>query len=348
MQKTSNRQRGQVNWLHKRYPDAWERAEMLWRRERSQWPAWCYVPMEQWWRIAQRHWPRGTPTPEGVVDFCRLAALGAWRVTRGIYRFDPNLYTALISTPLSGDLPDALLFRLPSWGVYLETPDLHFDGRPLLGVYAHLNAAHEGHTELRLVLDSESDYRLLPVPVRLGQGSLLAAVTATSAVARDKVERLAPEKRPAWGSDAEQQVQDAQDAHDLTPILSLLLYLCADEADYDRPPSAVAHSSTSRASAVPANGRCWLVGERIGAALRRGTGTPTARSELDEGMSVAHERERAGPRAHWRRAHWHTFWVGPRDGARSVRVKWLAPIPVNIDDPDALPATVRPVRGADD
>ena len=92
MQKTSNRQRGQVNWLHKRYPDAWERAEMLWRRERSQWPAWCYVPMEQWWRIAQRHWPRGTPTPEGVVDFCRLAALGAWRVTRGIYRFDPDLY----------------------------------------------------------------------------------------------------------------------------------------------------------------------------------------------------------------------------------------------------------------
>ena len=50
------------------------------------------------------------------------------------------------------------------------------------------------------------------------------------------------------------------------------------------------------------------------------------------------------PRAHIRRAHWHRFWTGPRDGERTPRVKWLPPIPVNVDDLDAMPAVVHPLR----
>ena len=43
-----------------------------------------------------------------------------------------------------------------------------------------------------------------------------------------------------------------------------------------------------------------------------------------------------------RRAHWHTYLVGP--GRRERRLKWLLPIPVNVDDPDALPVTIKPVQ----
>ncbi len=330
-----NRQRQQVRWIQQRYPDAWEKADALRRAERQTWPVWCYLPMEHWWTIARRHWPNQQATVETVMDFGRLAALGAWRITQGIYRFDPDLYAALISTPLTGDLPDDLLYRLPEWCVYVETPGLTFDGRPLLGVYAHLDhAPHDGHIELRLVLDSESDLRLLPVPVRLGHGSLRNAVRALSTLAHDNVERYLPEKREFL---ADTEERDAQDTRDLAPILSLLLYLCADEADYERPPKPriVRTQKHGRLMPPPENARYWPVGERIGAALRQ------ARESAASTSGGNTQAERASPRPHWRRAHWHTFWTGPPDGERTARLKWLPPIPVNLGGQE-LPIVIYP------
>lgn len=186
--------------------------------------------------------PQPLAEPEGdartVVDFSRLATLGTWRVTKGIYRFDPDLYDALIATPLTGDLPDDLLYRLPEWCVYLETPGLVFDERPLLGVYAHLNPGHDGRpSELRLLLDSDSDIKLLPVPIPFRTWLLAQRHERNDRLAREQNERDFPEKRGLLES-----IEDSNqnDARDLTPILSLLLlYLCADEADYVRSPALI-------------------------------------------------------------------------------------------------------------
>lgn len=51
-----------------------------------------------------------------------LGALVAWRPTKGIYRFHPELYESLIETDLEGDVPADVLLRLPGWAVYIETP----------------------------------------------------------------------------------------------------------------------------------------------------------------------------------------------------------------------------------
>ena len=52
---------------------------------------------------------------------------------------------------------------------------------------------------------------------------------------------------------------------------------------------------------------------------------------------------------HIRRAHWHSFWVGERDepDARFVTLKWLPPIPVNVQGVDDLTTTVRDVGSSD-
>lgn len=42
-----------------------------------------------------------------IGDVGRVAALGSWRVTQGVYRFDQDLYEAVKSTPLEGNLPAA-------------------------------------------------------------------------------------------------------------------------------------------------------------------------------------------------------------------------------------------------
>ena len=336
-----NRQRRQVNWISHRYPSAWQQADEERRTGKAQWPTWCYLPIARWYAIAQQYWPNGEPTVENIADVGRLAALGAWRVTQGIYRFDPDLYAALIATPLTGDLPDALLYRLPSWCVYMETPGLSFAGYPLLGVYAHLEQdARDGRSELRLLMDSDTELHLFPQPLRLGHGSLLASVQATIDFARQTAERRYPDKLAAFD-----HAQPEQDAADLAPILSLLLYLCADEADYERPtriktarPKAL---GGKRIVIVPENARYWDVGARIGAALRKARQDADVSTEPAGTEPTGHERQR--PRPHWRRAHWHMFWTGPLDGERTHRLKWLPPIAVGIDG-HALPAAIHPVR----
>jgi hypothetical protein len=42
-------------------------------------------------------------------------------------------------------------------------------------------------------------------------------------------------------------------------------------------------------------------------------------------------------RPHIRRAHWHTFRRGPRDGEQTRVIRWLPPIPVNVDETGVIP-----------
>lgn len=35
-------------------------------------------------------------------------------------------------------------------------------------------------------------------------------------------------------------------------------------------------------------------------------------------------------RGHIRRAHWHSFWHGPREGERQLKLRWMHPTLVNL------------------
>lgn len=78
------------------------------------------------------------------------------------------------------------------------------------------------------------------------------------------------------------------------------------------------------------------MGVRLGAALRRAY----------QAEQTGAERPHAGPRPHVRRAHWHGYWSGPRDGARRYDLRWLPPIAVALSDANELPAVVRRVTPA--
>ena len=51
----------------------------------------------------------------------------------------------------------------------------------------------------------------------------------------------------------------------------------------------------------------------------------------------------------YRSSHWHSFWIGKKDqpDARSVMLKWLPPIPVNVQGVEDLTTTVRDVGNPD-
>ena len=295
------------------------------------WPDWCFAPMAAAYAIVSGGGDNRV-SPAQVGDIARVAALAAWRPTQGIFRFDPALYGALIQTTLTGDLPCEVLFRLPAWCVYIETPGREWMGSELHGFFAHMERdVGTGRDELRLLMDSRAG--LLPVPIHLGPWPLSEAVSRAIDLSRAHATVI--------GAPMPDGV-DGVLADGVAPLLSLLLYLCADEAeigDGTRHPTMPKPKRTNKGwrHFPPDAPSVWDVGVRIGAALRRAYhASETGQGTIDQATG------RARPRAHVRNAHWHTFLAG--HGRTERKLKWLPPIPVNIGDIDTLPTTVRPVR----
>lgn len=323
------------------------------------WPDWCYCPLYGAHALLTQGGRRWPPF-EKAHHIAILGGLAAWRITKGIYRFDPHLYDALLHTDLDRKLPGELLYRLPEWCVYIETPGLVFnlDGRlrPLYGFFAHLDW-EEGHDELRFLLDVAEDPRqaldpahgLVPIPLILGAGGIV-----------DSLERLAESARKRAAELSMSVPGDRLDAkslaHQIAPLVSLLLYLCTDEAeigDRERPSNPKPIRTRKGLKLFPADKpTAWDVGVRIGAALKLALGTvpkpvPSECEGPCEGPASEEGRQmRRSPRPHIRRAHWHTFRVGARK--EELRLKWLPPIPVNLGRPEELPATIRKVPLAEE
>lgn len=328
--KLAERPRQHLIAAGKLYPGAWRQIDDFRAgrgKEMPGWPDWCFLPIVGYYAIVSGGGGNRVPV-ERAPDIARLAALGTWRVTQGIYRFDPDLYDSIVSTEFKGDLPAELLHRLPAWCVYIE-----LQKRPgVYGFFAHMESdAKTGEPELRLLIDTEE--ALLPIPVHIGRWDIVTAMEKTMGVTFQNAAShgiAVPESKPESFAGLAQLI---------VPLVSLVLYLCTENADYTRPPVPRTKRTKKGVRLFPADKpTTWDVGTRIGAALRR------ARASAADTDASGGTGTHARPRAHIRRAHWHTFWTGPRDGERKVKVKWLPPIPVNVEDEGELPATVHPVK----
>lgn len=270
----------------KRYLTAWKRADEF-RADRPQpWPEWCYLPLAGWYAIAceAAKLRNLSSRPDLMADVAKLGALGTWRVTQGIYRFDPTLYAALADTAIGGDLPTEILYRLPEWCVYLETPGLQWAGTPLHGVWAHLEYdTRAGRTELRLLTDS--DAVLLPIVLHLGTWSLAESIERAIAQAMRNAQAVGLGQLPSalTGIDHGGLLRPL-----LAPVLSMLLYLCSQHAEIGDGQHSPANPLPKRTKAglrlfAPDQPTTWDVGVRMGSALRQYHGQQT-----DAGGAMTH------------------------------------------------------------
>ena len=83
------------------------------RKERGRslpdWPEWCWYPAAC-----------AEALTDNRPDEARMvAAIGAWRQGRSIYRVDPLTAAALADTELPDEIPALTLLELPEWGLYL-------------------------------------------------------------------------------------------------------------------------------------------------------------------------------------------------------------------------------------
>lgn len=267
-----------------------------------------------------------------------LGALVAWRPTKGIFRFDTELYESLIDTDLAGDVPSSVLLRMPGWAVFIETPSSENLPYQLHGFWAYLSRMG-AQAELILVglwqkdgahldagIDPEWDILLYNLP--LGQhpvSDLTTMMYQRSAIEASKEYVPRPEDVRAI------------DDHMVSAMLSLLLYLCSEQPDIsDWVPAqpAFRYLGMKRRRLASKEAHEWDVGLRLGAALK------AAKDRADE--SGGSSEIGASVRPHVRRAHWHSFWVGKR-GEQTISLRWLPPIPVNVADTGKLPAVARQV-----
>lgn len=284
------------------YPAAWRQAEEL-RQSRGRdgvpdWPEWCFLPMGGWYAIVSEG--AAVCPPERIPDVARRAALGTWRYTQSIYRLDADLFRAIADTVPSGALPCDVLYRLPEWCVYIETPDMDWHGDAMHGFWAHLESdSNTGRAELRFVMDCED--MLVPAILHMGPWTITEAVDRA----------LGESRRQAA----------------LHKMTAMLLYVCSNGVEYSgtgRPGNPAPKRTKRGWRLFPADKpRIWNLGEKIGEAIR------SVREQ-------AHQAgERKGPAPHVRRAHWHGFWTGPREGEREFVLKWLPPMVVAAPEENA-------------
>ena len=270
------------------------------RKELGDWPDWCFLPLAGTYAIVSKG---KTSVPNQAHHIGILGALAAWRVTQGIYRFDPTTFDALWKTPVTGDIPTEVLFHLPEWCVYIPTPDQTWQGATLNGFFAHLECdMNDRRTELRLVLDvtGAAGDDLIVMPIHLGKGGVAGGVAAMlkEAARHFPVRVRVTGRRVGAGS----------------PATSRPWYRWSSTSA-PRPPRS--------RSPVPGS-VCPLVrkpqktkkGMRIfppGSAQPLG-GRVSPRGCVETGVVGArtsdHTGTHASPRPHIRRAHWHSFWVG--------------------------------------
>lgn len=302
------------------------------------WATWCYLPgtVLAAELVGQSN-AIGSARAQLERTSMALSTVTAWWPGRIAARFDPEVLAELVGSPLSGDLPVELLERLPTWGLYLDCP--HWGaGR---GVLASLDpetiTAPDGEVlgtasgrELWLVFrlpDMQPSWALSSVWI--GEGSLpeaLAVQARSGGEAPDHVEaRSAVEA--AYG---------APYAEIVSGILSMLLYLCSTDPDLARIRLPLPHR---RAKGQSVEVEVLEAGFRIGAALRAARAARSGGAEHEQGRGVA---------PHIRSAHFHSYWTGPRSDPerRQLELRWLPPIPVNLDAGPVRPVVrdVRPVR----
>jgi len=339
-----------LNRISQEYPGIWKHVEVFHKLAHKDGPTsvpkWCYLPVSAAGAAIVSSNPNSHKDQEEAVFealemACIVAAIGTWRMTKGVYRFDPEVLEALKTSTIDCAILSGEFMTLPEWCCYCETPGFEWLSGPMLGFWCHLEwDPRREQVELRLLIDTDEE--LVPAMVPLGPWTVV-----------EGVERAFKETY-AYASLLPEAVWDhliSEQAEKLHALVSIVLYLCTQageirshKSDELRPCNPTPQKVKSGLRIFPADGvREWSVGVRIGAKLRAAWAR-SVQSGSSSGRVV---------RAHFRRGHYHNVLSGPRlnefgeripSEKRTSNVRWRYPTFVNFDNRDGnLPATIRAV-----
>lgn len=309
-----------LSQFNKLYPDITKQVNVFrgaMGKDLPKWPEWCFLPMAAWYSIVSAQHELNRLPPDLVGDVAKLASIGTWRFSQGIYTIEPHLLEALVNSPISGDLPSDLFFQMPEWCIYVDLSNYgsNFDywgAGTINGFWVHLeHDIKSSRAELRFLLDCQHDVVVLPL--HIGKWSVLEAVRKT-AVEINKYSKIK--------AISEEEILDMADK--IMPFVSIVLYLCSEEPEIDdrrvpmsRPARSRPQKTKKGFKFFPADKpRFWDVGVSIGHQL--------ANSYADASVELTGR----SVKTHLRRGHWHGYWKGARSGERKFIYRWISPLVV--------------------
>ncbi len=330
--------------IGKLYPNAWRQVKMF-RKGKGvnlpNWADWCYLPIAAGVAIATGGDNRLLPVIDKGISPAVITAAATWKLSQGVYRFDYDLYESLVNQPMDDELPCDVLKRLPEYCVYIETHTAKWAGSSIDGFFAHLEQdMNDFREELRFVFLLE-DGRNIPFAVHLGNWTL-----------EEGLEKMQKESHRQASIYSEIQLPYIDYSREILPFLQLVLYLSAENIDISKKPihprDKIKRSGVIDSVKAP---KYWNVGQRIGSTIRRYRNTEVLRQGVGKKTDLENKKDgeeilkkKASPRPHLRRAHWHSFWKGPRDGNRELIVHWIPPTPIGVNKDDDHPIVIHPVK----
>ncbi len=269
-------------------------------------------------------------------EIMTIASMYIWRASKGIYRFAPEIYEALTTQPLTGNVPNDCFYHLPEWAVYIETPGLSYERHPMDGFIAHLDYnLFSCGIDLQFAMFLHGNERPRMIALPLGEATLIDAMDRVDEV--DNIFMHDNHRIRYIGTREEYRKT-------FSAMLQLVLYLCSEEPDMPE----IEHPQKRRTACGGVRGpketQVWDVGVRISNAIRNYKNREHYVQEND--LSVA-QGAHASPRPHVRSAHWHTYWTGPRDAhfpRRKPVIRGLPPIPSGMDWKKELPTIIKIVN----
>lgn len=275
------------------------------------WPSWCFLPMAAWYAIASG----GGDLPlHKAGEVSKLAALGSWQYTKGIYKFDAMIQSALSESVVSGDMPSEILMRLPEFCLFVENQAEYFNTQTS-GFFASLEYDIKTHgKELRLLFVTEDI--LIPVPVHIGNHTVTEAVQKALIVAQQNA--------GSYQIKNDEVMLEMSNA--ANQAISLLLYICSEAPDIVNKQYPEAKPARPQPKKIKGDWRLfaaqketvWRVGEVQGEKLRQ---AKASAEQSSTGSAKA---------PHVRRGHWHGFWTGA--GREKFVHRWIAPTFINAGD----------------
>ncbi|EOV4287844.1 AcrVA2 family anti-CRISPR protein [Escherichia coli] len=319
-----------LNWPK----DIWQRLDRF-RNEfkaKNAMPQWSFAPRTVLVAAIRNGWSDADTDSRIRALLPSLQVFGAWRVGQGIYRFDSAVFDAVVDMDIPEIIPAETMYHLPEWAIWVETPGLKLEGSPVHGFFATIEQDTPG-SEASMVLFVDSERKLEISKFVLRPGTPIKDCVMQSAMYGyffSALDGLPPLEMAT------------RQAELLKPYLNLLLFITTQASEItssqeQRPSRALPKKTSKGERFFPPNAPMkWDVGLRIGAALKT--------ESCPSGPSGDSQSSQGTVRPHIRRAHWHGYWLGPRDGDRTFDLRWLPPVAVNVKENEPLPAVLHPVK----
>ncbi|WP_107656028.1 hypothetical protein [Nocardia suismassiliense] len=285
--------------------------------------------------------PEGRASVEYLRDLL-FAAEGVreWQAHRVVYRVHPELVAGLAETDRGTPIPCEVFRRLPHPNPFVVFPvplpaPRSSESPPMTKSPVYVGMLVTGRTkafELCSTADPAVHYLNAALIGRLhfaGQEPDFQEynIRIPCVSQRFTVEEMIMTNRLAFEAIELTAVMHQLEVDAYRLGVSLLLYLCSSRGDLSAPTELVPGIKKRRKQT--ALNTIVDMGFDIGPKLLAARKTATEQAGAS-GKAV---------RAHIRRAHWHTYWTGPRD-QQVAEVRWLHPVLVHPQDRDATRSIV--------